>query len=41
MKFAILSDIHSNLEALKVVLDHAKQQECTDRYAGNGIHVGD
>jgi len=39
MKFAILSDIHSNLEALKVVLDHAKQQECT-HYVCLGDVVG-
>jgi predicted phosphodiesterase len=29
MKFAILSDIHSNLEALQVVLEHSRQQDCT------------
>ena len=39
MKFGILSDIHSNLEALKVVLDHAKQQECT-HYVCLGDVVG-
>ena len=39
MKFAILSDIHSNLEALKVVLDHAKQQQCT-HYVCLGDVVG-
>ena len=30
MKFAVLSDIHSNLEALQVVLDDAQQQKCTN-----------
>ncbi|MEI8062771.1 MAG: metallophosphoesterase family protein [Verrucomicrobiota bacterium] len=29
MKFAVLSDIHSNLEALQVVLDNAQKQKCT------------
>jgi diadenosine tetraphosphatase ApaH/serine/threonine PP2A family protein phosphatase len=39
MKFAILSDIHSNLEALQVVLEHAKQQDCT-HYVCLGDIVG-
>jgi predicted phosphodiesterase len=29
MKYAVLSDIHSNLEALQVVLKHTEQQKCT------------
>ena len=29
MKFAVLSDIHSNLEALQVVLDDAQKLKCT------------
>jgi diadenosine tetraphosphatase ApaH/serine/threonine PP2A family protein phosphatase len=29
MKYAILSDIHSNLDALQVVLQHAEEQGCT------------
>ena len=29
MKYAILGDIHSNLEALQAVLEHAKKQGCT------------
>lgn len=29
MKYAILSDVHSNWEALQVVIEHAKQQKCT------------
>lgn len=29
MKFAILSDIHANLEALQSVLSDAKAQGCT------------
>ncbi|MBM3860404.1 MAG: metallophosphoesterase family protein [Verrucomicrobia bacterium] len=28
MKYAILGDIHSNLESLRAVLDHAKSQHC-------------
>lgn len=39
MKFAILSDIHSNLEALQVVLDHAQKQKCT-HYVCLGDVVG-
>src|SRR5437899_10415463 len=29
MKFAIIADIHANLEAFKVVLEDIKQQKCT------------
>src|SRR5437763_3151514 len=29
MKYAIIADIHSNLEALRVVLQDAKNQQCT------------
>src|SRR2546430_17314028 len=29
MRFAIFSDIHSNLEAFNAVLEDAKQHECT------------
>ncbi len=39
MKFAIIADIHSNLEALQVVLEDIKQQECT-HYACLGDVVG-
>jgi predicted phosphodiesterase len=39
MKFAILSDIHSNIEALRVVLDHTRQQQCT-HYVCLGDIVG-
>ena len=39
MKYAILSDIHSNLEALQVVLDHAQKQKCT-HYVCVGDIVG-
>jgi diadenosine tetraphosphatase ApaH/serine/threonine PP2A family protein phosphatase len=39
MKYAILGDIHSNLEALQVVLDHAKSQHCT-HYVSLGDIVG-
>lgn len=39
MKFAILSDIHSNLEALQVVLAHAREQKCT-HYVCLGDVVG-
>ena len=38
MKFAILADIHANLEAFQAVLHHAKQQSCTD-YAFLGDFV--
>ena len=39
MKYAILSDIHSNLEALQVVLGHAREQGCT-HYVCLGDIVG-
>ena len=39
MKFAILSDIHSNLEALQVVLADTKAQQCT-HYVCLGDIVG-
>jgi predicted phosphodiesterase len=39
MKYAILSDIHSNLDALSVVLDHTRQQQCT-HYVCLGDVVG-
>lgn len=39
MKLALLSDIHSNLQALQACLDHAKQQGA-DRYALLGDLVG-
>jgi len=39
MKFAIVADIHSNLEALEVVLADAKQERCT-HYACLGDVVG-
>jgi predicted phosphodiesterase len=39
MKFAIIADIHSNLEALQVVLEDIKQQRCT-HYACLGDIVG-
>jgi predicted phosphodiesterase len=39
MKFAILADIHSNLEALEVVLEDAKRERCT-HYACLGDVVG-
>src|SRR5258706_6526748 len=39
MKFAVLSDIHSNLEALQVILAHAKEQQCT-HYVCLGDVVG-
>jgi len=39
MKFAILSDIHSNLESLQVVLEHAREQKCT-HYVCLGDIVG-
>ncbi len=39
MKYAILGDIHANLEALKVVLEDAKAQGCT-HYACVGDVVG-
>jgi len=39
MKYAIIADIHANLEALRVVLDDAKKQNCT-HYACLGDVVG-
>lgn len=39
MKFAILADIHSNLEALEAVLADTKEQKCT-HYACLGDVVG-
>jgi len=39
MKYAILGDIHSNLEALQAVLDHSKTQDCT-HYVSLGDIVG-
>ncbi|HUK83092.1 MAG TPA: metallophosphoesterase family protein [Verrucomicrobiae bacterium] len=39
MKYAILSDIHSNLDALQVVLAHIKEQKCT-HYVCLGDVVG-
>ncbi len=39
MKYAILSDIHANLEALEVVLQDAERQECT-HYVCLGDIVG-
>ncbi len=39
MKYAIIADIHANLEAFQVVLEDAKQNECT-HYACLGDVVG-
>jgi diadenosine tetraphosphatase ApaH/serine/threonine PP2A family protein phosphatase len=39
MKFAIIADIHANLEAFQAVLEHAKQQRST-HYAFLGDFVG-
>jgi predicted phosphodiesterase len=39
MKFAIIADIHANLEALQVVLDDTREQRCT-HYACVGDVVG-
>ena len=39
MKFAIIADVHANLEALKAVLGDAKEQKCT-HYAFLGDFVG-
>src|ERR1041384_5948700 len=39
MKFAIIADIHANLEALQVVLEDIKAQNCT-HYACLGDVVG-
>ena len=32
MKFAIIADIHANLEALRVVLEDTKAQGCTHHF---------
>jgi len=39
MKFAVIADIHSNLEALEVILDDARKQGCT-HYCCLGDVVG-
>jgi len=39
MRFAIIADIHANLEAFQVVLEDARQQKCT-HYACVGDVVG-
>src|SRR5512135_936099 len=39
MKYAVIADIHANLEALEVVLEDAKEQKCT-HYACVGDVVG-
>ena len=39
MKFAIIADVHANLEAFKAVLEDSKQQECS-HYAFLGDFVG-
>jgi predicted phosphodiesterase len=39
MKFAILSDVHANLEALQAILEDAKAQGCT-HHAFLGDFVG-
>src|SRR6266496_3363663 len=39
MKFAIIADIHANLEALQVVLQDTKEQKCT-HYVCLGDVVG-
>src|SRR3972149_1038698 len=39
MKFAIIADIHANLEAFEVALDDIKSQKCT-HYACLGDVVG-
>lgn len=39
MKFAIMADIHANLEALQAVLEHTREQKCT-HYAFLGDFVG-
>jgi predicted phosphodiesterase len=39
MKYAIIADLHANLEALEVVLNDAKEQRCT-HYACLGDVVG-
>ena len=39
MKFAIMADVHSNLEAFQAVLEDAKEQRCT-HHAFLGDFVG-
>lgn len=39
MKFAVIADVHANLEAFRVVLDDAQKQKCT-HYACIGDVVG-
>ena len=39
MKYAILADIHANLEALEIVLADSREQRCT-HYACLGDVVG-
>jgi predicted phosphodiesterase len=39
MKFAIIADVHANLEAFQAVLEDAKEQRCT-HYAFLGDFVG-
>ena len=39
MKYAVIADIHANLEALEVVLEDARSQKCT-HYACVGDIVG-
>jgi len=39
MKYALIADIHANLEALEVVLEDAKKNNCT-RYVCLGDVVG-
>src|SRR5439155_263776 len=39
MKYAVIADIHANLEALRVVLEDAKKQNCT-HYVCLGDVVG-
>ena len=39
MKFAVIADVHANLEALQAVLEDAKAQRCTG-YAFLGDFVG-
>jgi diadenosine tetraphosphatase ApaH/serine/threonine PP2A family protein phosphatase len=37
MKYAILSDIHANLEALQAVMEDSRQQKCTHYVCGGDI----
>lgn len=39
MKYALLADVHANLEALQAVLAHSKEKGCTN-YAFLGDYVG-